>query len=107
MGGLDGMAELPGVAPAVGGGIGMAAHHREGSGRIAGQGVDGGRKGPEGPVQPHADGGRILAGPFPAAGGEHLAEHLIRHGVDSSAALVRSSRPWAPIASHSLPSAGL
>ncbi|MFO0002787.1 MAG: hypothetical protein ACK559_16800, partial [bacterium] len=58
--------------------------------------------------------GGVLAGPLPAARSKGLAEHLIGHGVvppwppcGAGASLVSSSRPWPPIASHSLPSGGL
>ena len=111
--GVGGMAELPGVAPAVGGGIGVGADHREGGAGVAGQSIDLRCKGPESPVKLHADSGGILAGPLPGAGGKHLAEHLISHSPPPAggglvlASLVRSSRPWLPIPSHSLPSGSL
>ena len=107
---FHGMAQLPGVAPAVGGGIGVGANHAQRCGGIAREGVDGGSKGAEGLVELHADPCWVLAGPLPAAGSEGLAEHLRGQGagaVVGVASLVRSSRPWPPIASHSLPSGAL
>jgi hypothetical protein len=114
VGRFKGMTQLPGVAPTVGGGIGMGADHREGSAGVAGQGVHHCGKSAEGPVELHADPSRILAGPLPAARREGLTEHLKGHDAvppsppcGAGASLVRSSRPWLPIASHSLPSGGL
>ena len=110
VGGLDGMAELPGVTPAVGRGIGMGANHRQGRAGVARQGIDERRKGPKGGIELHPHPGGVLAGPLPAAWRKALAEHLVGHGAvgaEAPASLVRSSRPWPPIASHSLPSGGL
>ncbi len=106
---VKGMAQLPDESPAVAAAIGMGADHREGRGGIERVGVDGGCKGAEGAIQLHADAQGFLAGPHPAAWSKHLGKHLIRHGAmppdrGAPGSLVRSSRPWLPRPSHSLPS---
>jgi len=93
---FNGVAQLPGVAPAVSGGIGMGADDRKRRAGVVRQGVHQGGKSPEGGIELQAHPSGLLAGPLPAARREGLAEHLIGHGVGPAVgvgSLVRSRRP--------------